>query len=98
MPRVKAREWVALGLLTCSMMAGADEWLDDRDAELREGPTLTESWLQIQREGSQASNRPQQLTPQERELVNQRWLENFSHPIPEFFDVDAAGTFSNDDD
>ncbi len=55
-----------------------------------------EQWLQIQRTGSQASTRPQLLSAQEKELANQRWLDNYTHPIPEFFDPNAGGSFTTD--
>lgn len=45
----------------------------------------TERWLQVQREGQQASPEPQEATPAERELAYKRWLESFNHPIPDFF-------------
>jgi len=45
----------------------------------------TERWLQVQREGRQASAEPQPATPAEREAAYQRWLDSFRHPIPDFF-------------
>lgn len=51
----------------------------------------TELWLQLQRDGSQASARPQSATPTERELAMRRLLESYKHPIPEFFEQDAGG-------
>lgn len=53
--------------------------------------TQTETWLQMQREGSSASKTPQTATPAERELALQRLLNAYQHPIPEFFDQDAGG-------
>lgn len=53
-------------------------------------PTTSDAWLQLQREGGAASRHPQQATPAERELVLQRWLESFKHPIPEFFEEDVG--------
>jgi len=98
MLRIKAKWVAAIGLLTLCATAGADEW-DDWTAYDPDEVELTQSerWLKIQREGTQATSWPQQQTPQERELVNQRWLDSLSHPIPEFFDTDAAGSFSSDD-
>lgn len=51
----------------------------------------TEVWLRLQREGMAASRQPQQLTPAEKELAAQRWLDSFKHEIPEMFEQDMAG-------
>lgn len=55
-----------------------------------------ECWLQLQRSGARASTKPQLLSAQEKELANQRWLDSFTHPIPEFFKPDAAGKFTTE--
>lgn len=60
------------------------------------GSSDADKWLQVQREGSQASATPQRLSAQERELANQRWLDSFTHPIPEFYERDAGGGFGQD--
>lgn len=52
------------------------------------------NWLSIQREGTQASLHEQQATAVERELSYQRFLESYTHPIPEFFDEKAGGEIS----
>ncbi|GAA3540688.1 DUF3613 domain-containing protein [Zobellella aerophila] len=51
-------------------------------------------WLQLQREGQVASEHIQTVTPAERELIMKRWLESYRHPVPEFYDQEAAGTFT----
>lgn len=53
--------------------------------------TLTERWLHIQGSSQAASGYPQQATPRERELANQRLLDSYQHPIPEFFEQDQSG-------
>ena len=63
---------------------------------LAKGSTVSDSWLQIQREGSQASATPQRLSAAEQELANQRWLDSFNHPIPAFFERDSGGGFGED--
>lgn len=57
-----------------------------------EGETVTERWLQIQREGQQVTPAPQVATPTEREMAYQRWLESFKHPIPDFFSSEGGDT------
>jgi len=47
--------------------------------------------LQLQRNNTAASQKPQTATAAERELAMQRWLKSYQHDIPEFFDQDAGG-------
>lgn len=51
----------------------------------KERQTVTDQWLQIQREGQQPTPAPQVATPAEREMAYQRWLDSFKHPIPDFY-------------
>ncbi|MBD8492722.1 DUF3613 domain-containing protein [Pseudomonas syringae] len=53
--------------------------------------TQTEAWLQLQVRGEAASKTVQTATPTEREQSLQRWLDNYKHPIPEFYDQGAEG-------
>jgi len=53
-------------------------------APSRPQPSLTEQWLQLQASGKAASTRTQQASAAERELANQRLLDSYSHPIPEY--------------
>lgn len=61
---------------------------------VRDNPASTGNWLSIQREGEQASPHEQQATDVERELSYQRFLESYTHPIPEFFAQEAGGDIS----
>ncbi|WP_447894381.1 DUF3613 domain-containing protein [Vreelandella sp. GE22] len=56
--------------------------------------TAADNWLQVQRQGHQASLTPQSLSPREQELAHRRWLDSFNHPIPERYASDTAGGFS----
>ncbi|GFM89542.1 hypothetical protein PSCICO_49410 [Pseudomonas cichorii] len=72
----------------------ADAWAID------EGPSSapqkqTEAWLQLQIGGSAASPTPQTLTPVERELSLQRWLETYKHEIPDFYEQKKGGSVSS---
>lgn len=51
----------------------------------------TEQWMQLQIRGVVASPFRQTASVTERDLSFQRWLNSFTHPIPEFFKQDAAG-------
>ena len=55
----------------------------------------TEAWLQLQPSAKAASPIPQTATPAERDLSLQRWLNSYSHEIPEFFDQDKGGKISD---
>lgn len=56
-------------------------------------PSQTELWLRIQSSGQQITPHPQQSSLEERELANQRLLNSYGHPIPEFFDDEVGGKF-----
>ncbi|MFY1665144.1 DUF3613 domain-containing protein [Pseudomonas sp. Pseu.R1] len=56
--------------------------------------TPTEQWLQLQASGKAASTTPQPQAPIERDLSMQRWLNNYQHPIPEFFEQKKGGSVS----
>ncbi|TNE75351.1 MAG: DUF3613 domain-containing protein [Gammaproteobacteria bacterium] len=51
----------------------------------------TEAWLNAQSSGRLASPNLQRATLEERELANQRLLDSYRHPIPDFFDEDIGG-------
>ena len=51
----------------------------------------TENWLQLQVSGRAQSPIPQTATPQERELSLQRWLDSYTHPVPEYYKQDEGG-------
>lgn len=54
----------------------------------------TEAWLELQASGKVASTIPQTQAPVERDQSMQRWLNNYQHPIPEFFEQKKGGTVS----
>ncbi|WP_300731140.1 DUF3613 domain-containing protein [Pseudomonas sp.] len=51
----------------------------------------TENWLQLQVSGSVRSPVDQVATAPERERSLQRWLDSYSHPVPEFYGQDEGG-------
>ncbi|MDH4869711.1 DUF3613 domain-containing protein [Pseudomonas sp. BN515] len=80
------KAWIAILLLgACAGLQAAE---DARHAR-HERQRLTEQWLTIQREGSQASRHAQTATAAERELANQRWLESYKFAIPERYYGDS---------
>lgn len=72
--------WIAILLMGAG--AGLQAAEDARHAR-HERQQLSDQWLSIQREGSQASRHAQAASATERELANQRWLDSFKYAIPE---------------
>ena len=63
---------LAGGLVTTAAIA------EERGAEAR-------AWLDLQRGGSQASETPRPMSGQQAQNIHERYLESFTHPIPEFY-------------
>ncbi|WP_052286274.1 MULTISPECIES: DUF3613 domain-containing protein [Methylobacillus] len=85
---VKRQLIVLLSVSILSINALAE--VDNLDSE---GKPLTqaEQWLELQRQGSQASLNKQHLSGPVMENIHKRYLESFTRPIPERFD---PGQFS----
>lgn len=60
-------------------------------AEVRE-PSPTQKWLELQRSGTAASPQSQPLSGEVMDKVHKRYLKNFEHPIPEFYEHDMPIT------
>jgi len=84
------REIVCITLLGLA----ANAWAIDPGPS-SEPQQQTETWLQLQPSAKAASPIPQTATPAERDLSLQRWLNSYSHEIPEFFDQDKGGKISD---
>ncbi len=56
----------------------------------------TENWLQLQISGKAQSPIRQVATSQERERSLQRWLDSYTHPIPEYYKQDEGGSGKSD--
>jgi hypothetical protein len=52
---------------------------------------LTEQWLTLQSTGSAASQKPQKASADERDRANQRFLDSYKYPIPEYFEQKVGG-------
>ena len=84
---------IRVGVLLALMPLGA--------LAIEPGPTprtqqQTENWLQLQVSGSVQSPIHQTATPAERELSLQRWLDSYTHPIPEYYKQDEGGSGKSD--
>lgn len=55
----------------------------------------TENWLQLQPRATAASPIKQVSTQTEREASFQRWLKNYTHEIPDFYEQSAGGKVSS---
>ncbi len=84
------REIIGIALLS---LASGIAWAIDpgpSSAQQKE----TDAWLQLQPSAKAASPIPQTATPAERDLSLQRWLNSYSHEIPDFFDQGKGGKIS----
>ena len=54
-------------------------------------PSVSERWLRLQSSGGAASQHAQSATAAEQELANQRFLDSYQYPIPEWFFEDSTG-------
>lgn len=70
---------VSIAILLMGACAGLQAAEDTRHERQR----VSEQWLGIQRDGSQATRHAQTASAAERELANQRWLESYRYAIPE---------------
>jgi len=56
-----------------------------------EAGSQTRQWLDMQREGTQASQQAQTLPGPVMDQVYQRYIKSFGHPIPERYEERAIG-------
>lgn len=56
----------------------------------------TENWLHLQSSGKARSSIQQVATPAERERSLQRWLDSYTHPIPEYYGQKESGSAKPD--
>lgn len=73
-------------LLAASGMAGPASAQSQDDARVGE---QTRAWLDLQASGTQASTAERPMTGELAERVYQRYLDSFTHPIPEQFKREA---------
>lgn len=52
----------------------------------------TENWLQLQVSGKARSPVSQVATAAERERSLQRWLDSYTHPVPEYYKQNEGGS------
>lgn len=74
---------ILLGALTLPLLAACVTVPPANTSQLRGAP-LTDAWMNVQVDGTQASTQPQYATAAEKELANQRLLDSYQHPIPEY--------------
>ena len=79
------RQWTAVGLMLMTGISyGADAPAEAPPPETRnEIGVVSRQWLALQRNGTQASKNPQNLSGQVQEQVYERYRKSFTHPIPE---------------
>jgi hypothetical protein len=81
---VKIALMVLLGTLPVQVLAESrDETPDMQKAEAQ--PSV-KAWLELQSSGEAASEQPQPLSGPAMDRVHERYLKNFTHPIPPYFE------------
>lgn len=82
---------VALGLLASGAAAGAELPSAEPVARPPETGDATRQWLDAQRQGKQASAKPQPLSGPVQEQVYERYRKSFARPIPDRFQREQVG-------
>lgn len=52
------------------------------DTQRAESEPVVKAWLELQSSGNAASEQPQSLSGPAMDRIHERYLKNFSHPIP----------------
>ena len=95
---MKYKMLVALLGLLVSLPAAAQEYDYKyeriRKESKRTGQSQVDVWLNAQRDGRYASKHIQNATPLEYEMSLKRWTDSYNHPIPEYYDQKAGGSFT----
>lgn len=81
---------ILLGALTLPLCVACVTVPSSNTSQLRGAP-LTDAWMNVQVDGTQASSEPQYATAAEKELANQRLLDSYEHPIPEYMPRSPGG-------
>lgn len=97
---MKYKMLVALLGLFVSLPAAAEKY-DYQYERIRKesrptGQSQVDVWLNAQRDGRYASQHIQNATPLEYEMSLKRWVDSYTHPIPEYYDQDTGGSFSKE--
>lgn len=94
-PRRRLWPAVVLALVLAGAAVAGDQGTEaGPDARPSSAPAgeQTRAWLQLQRDGDQASAYVQGLPEAARTRALKRYLDSFTHPIPEtYFDRDSFG-------
>ena len=80
-----------LGVLALPFFVACVTVPPSNTSQLRGAP-LTDAWMNVQVDGTQASAEPQFATAAEKELANQRLLDSYEHPIPEYMPRSPGGS------
>lgn len=99
---MKHRKWQGMGALAAglvSLAAWAQTPAGDplRHPEAEAAPpgsmgTATRHWLALQRDGRLAAGKPQALPGPVMEKIHERYLNSFTHPVPERFVSEKVGS------
>lgn len=83
-----------IGLLLLALSSFTAVMADPSQPQPKQGEQ-TRQWLEMQKNGQAASSQNQTLPGPAAAQIYQRYLNSFSHPIPEYFSEIEANPFSN---
>lgn len=75
---------VLLGTLSLQVLAESRDETPDR--QKTEAQPSVKAWLELQSSGEAASEQPQSLSGPAMDRVHERYLKNFTHPVPPSFE------------
>jgi hypothetical protein len=75
-------------LMLCSMplQTYAESGNETPDTEKPEAQPAVKAWLDLQSSGEARSKQPQPLSGPAMERVHERYLKNFTHPVPPYLE------------
>lgn len=82
---------MAAAVGTSAQTATSEQNASGREDNAYEIGSQTRQWLDMQREGSQASPQAQTLPGPVMDQVYQRYIKSFGHPIPDLYEEHAIG-------
>jgi len=76
---------LVLGIVGMQASAESENEIAGDVAKAESLPSV-KAWLELQRSGKAASEQPQPLSGPVMDQVQERYLKNFTHPVPPYFE------------
>jgi hypothetical protein len=91
------KNFLKLPLIWAVLATSLSAFADTDTQKSQDGETVyeigsqTRQWLDMQRDGSQASRQAQTLPGPVMDQVYQRYIKSFGHPVPDLYEEHAIG-------